>query len=307
MENRITETQLSVPEAVLLGHAMVQRVAVTLGVRAFFIKGPASVSQGLRLPRTSGDVDVLVRPEQLEAMLEGLRKRGWRERPVDPDSKMFPKHSVTVGHPDWPCCIDVHFRFPGMEAAPEDTFDLMWSHTEDLELAGQTVRVPSKALGILVLALHALRSPHLPACRQELDFLSGLTRRHSHAAAVLSVSAATCSLAATRPFLANLLPQTVTVEWPAASTEWRNRVMAKEPGSARLIAIGQAPFRKKPGMLFRAIFPAPEVHLSRDIYADVSFPGRLKCHRARWARFLRTAPKVVRDLSPLRNDPAVGR
>jgi hypothetical protein len=186
-----------------------------------------------------------------------------------------------------------------MENSPGDCFEVIWANTEELELAGQVVRVPSKALGILILALHALRSPHLPACRQELKFLADSTGRQSLAPAILDVSTSTASLGAMRPFLEPLLPQTM-VDWPNASTEWRNRLLAKEPGSARLIAIFQAPLRDKPIMLYRAVFPAPEVHLSRDIYADMSLPGRFKSHRARWARFLRSAPKVVRDLSRLR-------
>lgn len=298
MQHPADKTQLSIPEAVLLGHALVQRVADSLAIRAFFIKGPASVVQGLRLPKMSVDVDVFVSPADLEALLAGLRERGWRERPVDPDSKTFPKHSVTVDHPEWPCCIDVHFRFPGMENPPGDSFDVMWAHTEDLELAGQVVRVPSTALGILILALHALRSPHLPACSQELEFLTDLTERESHSAEILDVATATGSLAAMRPFLEDLGSQ--PVEWPEASTEWRNRLASKEPGSARMIAIAQAPLRDKPRMLFRAVFPAPEVFLSGNIYADMTFKGRLAQHRARWARFLRAAPKIVRDLSPRR-------
>ncbi|MDE8668136.1 nucleotidyltransferase family protein [Pseudarthrobacter sp. H3Y2-7] len=300
MANPDGEAQLCIPEAVLLGHAMVQRVADSLGIRAFFIKGPASVIQGLRLPRTSGDVDVFVHPSDLEAMIEGLRKRGWRERPVDPDSRTFPKHSVTVDHPEWPCCIDVHFRFPGMERHPADCFQAMWANTEDLELAGLDVRVPSKELGLLILALHALRSPHLPACRQELQHMAGLTERESMAAALLDVSASTGSLAAMRPFLEPLVTQTMTVDWPTASVEWRNRLLAKEPGSARLIAIAQAPLKEKPLMLFRGVFPVPEVHLSRDIYADMSLLGRCRSHRARWARFLLAVPKIVRDLGQFR-------
>lgn len=297
MENQADKAQLSIPEAVLLGHALVSRVADSLGIRAFFIKGPASVLQGLRLPKISADVDVFVAPSDLEAMVQGLKERGWRERPVDPDSTTFPKHSVTVDHPEWPCCIDVHFRFPGMENDPADAFELMWANTEDLEVAGQNVRVPAKPLGILILALHALRSPHLPACRQELEFLSELTKKDSHAAAVLRVSGATGSLAAMRPLLENLLPEATMVDWPETSTEWRNRLMAKEPGSARLIALAQAPLRDKPQMLFRAVFPVREVHLSRDIYADMSFRGRLRQHRDRWVRFLRAAPRIVKDLS----------
>jgi hypothetical protein len=292
-------TQLSISEGVLLGHALVSRLADSLGIRAFFIKGPASVVQGLRQPKTSADVDVFVEPWCLEQLLQGLRERGWRERPVDPDSITFPKHSVTLDHPDWPCCIDVHYRFPGMENPAADCFEVMWESTEWLELAGQEVRVPSQALGILILALHALRSPHLPACRQELDFLAQLTEQQSFAPAVLGSATATGSLAAMRPFLEDLLSAEVEIEWPPASTEWRNRLMAQEPGSARLIAIAQASWRSKPKMLWRAVFPRPEVFLSGNIYADMSLRGRLWQHRARWARFLRSAPRIVQNLRQL--------
>jgi hypothetical protein len=300
MQNPADKTQLSIPEAVLLGHALVQRVADSLGIRAFFIKGPASVVQGLRLPKMSVDVDVFVAPADLEALLGGLRERGWRERPVDPDERSFPRHSTTIDHPSWPCCIDVHFRFPGMEAARGDSFDVMWAHTEVLELAGQEVRVPSKALGILILALHALRSPHLPACRQELDFLAELTEQEDRTPAIVDIAMATGSLAAMRPFLEDLGSQPKQGDWPEASTEWRNRLLAKEPGSARIISIAQAPLREKPKLLFRAIFPPTEVFLTGNVYADLSFKGRLRLHKARWARFLRAFPRVAKDLSPLR-------
>ncbi|WP_454180287.1 nucleotidyltransferase family protein [Pseudarthrobacter sp. SLBN-100] len=283
----------------LLGHALASRVADSLGIRAFFIKGPASVIQGLRQPRMSGDVDIFVAPSNLEQMLEGLRERGWRERPVDPDSRTFPKHSVTVDHPEWPCCIDVHFRFPGMENPASDCFEVMLVNTEDLELAGQEVRVPSTALGILILALHALRSPELPACRQELEFLAHLTERQAQASSVLEMAIATGSLAAMRPFLEDLLPKTAVLAWPQPSMEWRNRLLAQEPGSARLIAVLQAPWQIKPKMLWFAAFPQQEALLSVNIYADTSLRGRLLQHRARWARFLRSAPQLMRNLKGL--------
>jgi hypothetical protein len=290
------ETQLNMPEGVLLCHALVSRVAESLGVRAFFIKGPASVIQGLRQPKTSTDVDVFVERSHLEQMLQGLRERGWRERPVDPDTRTFPKHAVTLSHTEWPCCIDVHFRFPGMENPASDCFEVMWATTDVLELAGQEMRVPIQASGILILALHALRTPQLPACRQELEYLAHLTERQSHTSAILEIAIATGSLAAIRPFLKDLIPETAAPGWPQPSREWRNRVMAKDPGSARLIAILQAPWHIKPKMLWRAVFPRPEVFLSGNIYADLSIRGRLSQHRTRWARFLRSAPQIARDL-----------
>jgi len=292
-------TQLRNPEAVLLGHALVARLADKLGIRVVFIKGPASVLQGLRKTKVSSDVDAFVDPRRLDQLMEVLREGGWRPRPVDPDVRTFPKHSVTFYHAEWPCCIDVHFRFPGMERAINDCFEELWSNAVDMQLAGYRLKVPTKALGILFLALHALRSPELPTCRQELDCLADVTRREGQAEALLKLAAATGALAAVRPFLETLLPEKFDLKWPEPSTEWRTRVMTQEPGSARLAAILQAPWPEKPNMLRQAVFPRQEFFLSRNIYADMSFAGRLEQHRARWARFLRAVPRLVRDLRGL--------
>ena len=297
MQNPSDDTQLSIPEAVLLGHALVARVADSLGIRAFFIKGPASVIQGLRLPKVSTDVDTFVSPADIGPLLASLQERGWRERTGDEDVRVFPKHSVTVNHPSWPCHIDIHFRFPGMERDAAASFDAMWEHTEFLELAGQEVRIPSKALGITLLALHALRAPHLQASQQELGFLTDLAGRESHAATILEISVATGGLAAMRPFLADLAAVPPSFAWPPASVEWRNRQFAKEPGSARIIAILQAPLRDRPGMLRNALLPPDSVYLSQDPYADLSPKGRFRAYAARWARFLRSAPRLARDLA----------
>jgi hypothetical protein len=294
------ETPLRISEGVLLGHALVARLADSLGIRVFFIKGPASIIQGLRQAKMSADVDVFVDPFRLDELLQSLRERGWRERPADPDNKTFPKHSVTVDHPEWPCCIDVHFRFPGMEIPAADCFEALWANTDTMALAGQRLKIPTNALGILFLALHALRSPEQPACRQELEDLAGLTRRESQSEALLEAATATGALAAVRPFLEDLLPETITSVWPKPSLEWCNRLAAREPGSARLIAIVQASWRDKPNMLWRAVFPRAEVFLSGNIHADMSLLGRLEQHRARWARFLPTVPRLVRDLRHLR-------
>ncbi|TQJ33610.1 putative nucleotidyltransferase-like protein [Arthrobacter sp. SLBN-122] len=299
MAHSAKDAQLSLPEGVLLGHALVARLADVLGIRVFFIKGPASVLQGLRHAKVSSDVDVYVDPSRLHDLLEGLSARGWRERPADPDNKTFPKHSVTLDHPEWPCCIDVHFRFPGMEDLAGNCFETLWASTAHMELAGQRLRVPTKSLGILFLALHALRSPELPSCRQELEYLSGLTHRESRDEELLDLAAATGSLAALRPFVEGLLLPSMAPEWPEPSQEWRNRVAAREPGSARLIALLQAPWRSKPNLLWRAVFPRTEVFLSGNIYADMSFVGRLNQHRSRWARFFKAVPRLVRDLRGL--------
>jgi hypothetical protein len=302
MEAPVAEGLLSISEGVFLGHALVARVAESLGIRAFFIKGPASVIQGLRLPKVSVDVDVFVAPADLASLLAGLHQRGWRERGADEDGSVFYKHSVTLNHPSWPCHIDIHFRFPGMERDPAEAFDVMWAHTEVLHIAGRGVRVPSKELGLVLLALHALRAPHLHISQQELCFLKDLWAREELGPAVQKISAATDALAAMRPFLEAILTGHAGIEWPSASTEWRNRLFSREPGSARIIALIQSPLRDKPRMLRAALLPPDTVYLSQDPYVDLSPKGRLLAYAARWVRFLRASPRLVQDLAAYQQD-----
>ena len=294
-----SERRLTISEAVLLAHTMVQGISNSLGIRLFFIKGPASMLQGLREPRISADVDVLVDPLALEHLLRALRLRGWRQRPAAPDSTAFPKHAITLDHPFWPCCIDVHFRFPGMENDSVECFEVLWAQVQWQLVAGQQVRVPSKAAGILVLALHALRSPWLPASVLELSFLSRIARcQPTYVEEIVEIAKKTGSCAALRPFLEGLIPASEVDDWPEPSQAWRNRVKARRPGSAGIIAILQARWNDKPKEFWRAVFPKSEVFLSKNIYADMSLAGRLGQHRARWGRFMCSLPHIAKDLGP---------
>ena len=289
-------TELGMAEGILLGHAMVQRLADALGVRAFFIKGPPSVVQGLRRPKESVDIDVFVEFSNLGPLLRALQQRGWEERPMEEDARIFPTHSATLHHPNWPCCIDVHFCFPGMEEQVATCFEIMWTHTVKLQLAGQEVRVPSKLLGILILALHALRAPHLVVSKQDLEYLGQVAKDQLHVPSLIELAAATGSLAAVRPFLEPLLTPDTEIAWPEQSIEWRTRIASKEAGSARLIAVLGAPWRAKIRMLVQGVFPPPEAFLNMNIYADMTLMGRLRQHGIRWRRFLSALPRTLRDI-----------
>lgn len=296
MASSYNDAELSVSEAVLLGHALVARVASEQDIRAFFIKGPVSVLRGLRQPRTSSDVDVIVEPDGLDRLLQELSMRGWQPRPADRDSKSYAPHSITVDHPGWPCCIDVHYRFPGMESVAAESFEAMWANTEDFLLARQVIRVPKAPLGVLILALHALRAPHLIASRQELHDLTVLPVSKQERMTVMKLAEITGSLAAARPFLEEILCDKLVPVWPKPSTEWRDRLKATEPGTARLLALIRAPWRDRLPMLRRTVFPTPEALLSTNPYTDVNAEAKRRHNIARWARFVRLAPRIFRDL-----------
>lgn len=272
---QMVSTGLRLREGVLLAHALVAHIAADLGIRAFFIKGPVSALQGLREPRESVDVDVFVDPGRMDSLVSALRGRGWLVRAADPDEVAFPQHSVTLFHPEWPNDIDVHYRYPGMERRGAEVFEAMWSSTEEFTLAGQRVRVPSAALGVCFLALHGLRSPWLPASSRDLEYLAKLDL-DEYRSEILELAESTGAVGPMWPFLRSLLADSKLPEEPATSDEWKRRMVSKSPGTARILAMMSASYVQWPGLLWRALFPPKEGLLAQNLYADVSFRGRLK-------------------------------
>ncbi|MGH3331093.1 MAG: nucleotidyltransferase family protein, partial [Nocardioidaceae bacterium] len=130
---------LTLDEAVPLLHGHVERLARDEGVRVLFIKGPVVAAQGLRVPRTYVDVDVLVDPAAMRPMRDALEQAGWRAPVADTTAHIVPQHSATYAHEVWPCTIDVHDRFPGFLADPQDVFEALWARRTTANVAGLEV------------------------------------------------------------------------------------------------------------------------------------------------------------------------
>lgn len=158
-----------------LAHAWTSWLLEVEGIRALFIKGPGLSHHGLRQPRVSSDVDVLVSPAHAGRFVEALRRNGWVEREERSERAIYVAHSITLIHESWPCDIDVHHTFPGFLADPQETFDALWARRVELTLAHRAVPVPDRLGSLLIVGLHALRSRNTdPRHGRELDYL--LTR-----------------------------------------------------------------------------------------------------------------------------------
>jgi hypothetical protein len=164
-------TELALSEAVPLAHALVNRVAHDEGVRLLFIKGPAAAEQGLRAPRTSLDVDALVDPSGRHLLAERLTDLGWVDAHPYTSPTVLPMHSLTHRHRGWPCELDLHDRFPGFFAEPQEVFERLWERRGTVTVAAQDVPCPDRAGQTLVLALHALRDRNDRAKADELTKL----------------------------------------------------------------------------------------------------------------------------------------
>lgn len=282
-------------EAVLLATALVDHVAASAGLQVLFIKGPAATMMGLRGHHVSADVDALVRPEDLNGIVGALGGRGWLERPSGVTVVRPYSHSRTLYHPQWNCDIDVHDRFPGMEASPGSAFDTLWRDRDYLVMAARPVPVPSIPAAVIFQALHSLRSMDNPRHQREY---SGLLQRvdPSMHQDIVDLSDELQATAALKPLLADLGIGDLPALQETVSEEWRHRTSAQGPGTAYLVSFIESPWRVKPLVLARAVFPPRQTLRERDLHLDDSFVGLLSAHVARWRRGLAGLPAAVRKI-----------
>jgi hypothetical protein len=158
-------SSLTLEEAVPLGYVLVDRLAKRHDVRCLAIKGPVLAAHGLREPRRSRDIDVLVDPAGLSHFTEVLSRYGWETLPQAQGPRLLQHHARVVRHNRWPCEIDAHWWFPGLFADPRAAFQLLWERRQVVPLAQQVIEAPDRASSTLIFALHMLRDPHRQAAR----------------------------------------------------------------------------------------------------------------------------------------------
>lgn len=297
MEHASKATVLYVQEAVPLLHAVVASVCERGGIRALFLKGPGAVDSGLRPPRASCDVDVLVSPENVEALRAKMKLRGWLQRPRDWADDVFPEHSYTLYHPGWPCDIDIHYHFPGFEADRKFVFETLWTERTTTIVADREIYIPGRVGGTLVLALHALRTPLSQRNNDELAFLATSTER-AEVTELLIMASATGSLGALKPFVEMAYGRISGLSFPSPSREWLIRSMAQTSAAIRLVALVDAPWSRKGGLLRRALWPSDSALAAVDL--TMGNRGRTQVWMRRSGRIVRFAKDIPRTIAAYR-------
>jgi hypothetical protein len=289
---------LPLDAAVELAAALALDACERADVPGLVIKGIACQQQGLRSPRAVGDVDVLVPPGARDDVARVLRSRGWLARPEDSDVLTFPRHSITMYHRAWPCDIDVHDRFPGIEAEPTAAFEHLWAHRSDFVAARRSLATVDPASQVVLLALHSLRTldrrRHDDDLRHLVDLVVGADDGSGHgSAAVQRAATALGSLGTARPFLERLPTAVDVVEWPAASLEWRLRTLFPDGFRRRFVAVvlGIGPGRVR--SLVRAVRADDDTLRKRDISVG---PDRDALRRLRLARLRGAGSNLLRLL-----------
>ena len=147
---------------VALAHAEVQAIAEDARVDLLHIKGPAldesllrSWPKGRTGQRASIDTDVLVRPTHVARLTASLTAHGWRCLYDFRDGSAF-EHAATWGLQGL-VCVDLHRYFPGIEANPQEAFDILWAERAERRIAGVACWVPSLPAQRLIVLIHAAR------------------------------------------------------------------------------------------------------------------------------------------------------
>jgi hypothetical protein len=276
----------------LLLTAAVARLAKTIDARILAVKGVASVAYSLRPPRHSSDVDVLVEPDRFDDLVETLSARGWSPRPSDPDTSTFPRHSVSLFHADWSMDVDVHFRYPGIELHPAETFERLWSQRTTLWCGSQPVQIPGLADAIIVNALHALRGLWIQRHAAELDYL--VERCRSIDVGILVARATELeALATTRPFLERLLPRQHDIVWGEPSEEWLLRTRITEPMQRRAVLWRRAGWRERLRQARLALFPPVDALLKETTLTRLGPLSAARAYTRRWVRGLAAVPRIL--------------
>lgn len=295
------QVPLEVRDANDLVRALLTNACDAPGDRLLFVKGEPAAIQGLRRERHCADVDVLADRATVRKIAQHLEARGWRSRPLDLSDDIFPQHSTSYIHPQWPGDIDVHSVFPGFDAPQDDVVAALWSGHVTLTSAGVEVPVPGPVGHVAVVALNALRHPGTEPATSDLDHLVRVAQELVTGEEMLRFAEQTGSLAALRPFLERAFPGHAPSVWPRPSRVWLTYTITSRPAAIRAVALLDAPLRQWPHLLRRALAPSRAALSAVDLRALED--DRKGLIRRRWARLRRAiadAPATAREVHAYR-------
>ena len=292
---------LRLPEATLLAHALGARVAEHVSARVLSIKGPAADHHALREPRLSVDADLLVDPRGFEEFCAALEAHGWHERVARSTPTILEPHSRTYIHPQWPCDIDVHERFPGFFADPAHVFDELWSRREALYVGGVALTIPALVPSMMIGALHALRNMSVARHRTEWDSIIEMLQTRledSGRQDFLRLAEAGRSRWVLREAIEIIGFGPVESDLsPSEAESWSSNLRFGADGGAAgwLIALRRGPIRDRARTLIRAVWVPKEFVPRNEKSVPQSTRQVMRYQLERWRRGLRATLNYFRN------------
>ena len=290
----MNQQSLDPADAVPLLSGWIAEILNRRGTRYLLIKGPSLEFHGLRSGRVSSDVDLLVDPADVPAVMEVLQESGWRERPTTFAQNLYTEHSVSLLHPLWPIDIDVHHSFPGFFEPPAIVFDCLWRRRDVCPIADVACMVPDRASSVLILALHSLRGlTSSDRHRIELEnLLEVLSRAPVRADDLLSLAYQTGCDASLKDFLLQLnIDVRPKLRHEEALKDWEERVSSPFRSShmwRRLLAHSQG--KQRIAVMRHLIWPSAH---DLDLQHGGLVGGRGRYVRARLKRAANGLPVLV--------------
>jgi hypothetical protein len=163
MDDGTTGPAASVSRRLMAAHSLgIDRATVEVidelekdGVRCVLLKGPVIAEWLYPEPgsRGYGDADLLVDPSDLDTAAAVLKRIGFpRPGTVGPR----PPTAVPWTRPADGFTVDLHTSVRGVGREEREAWAVIYSNTEEMQLADGTVRVPNVALRAVFVALHAV-------------------------------------------------------------------------------------------------------------------------------------------------------
>lgn len=153
----MSTTPLTLAEAVPLGTVYLQRLLAAAEIRSLVIKGPAFVELGVRKPKQSHDIDILIHPSDRKRVRDVLGNADWRAVSLafPTDTERF-ANSITYAHARFTSTVDVHHYFPGVLGG-EDAFEVMWSSRTKVVVAHQPLTTLRRDHALVIEGLNSLK------------------------------------------------------------------------------------------------------------------------------------------------------
>jgi hypothetical protein len=289
---------LPLDEAVALCTAWLQEQARANGIRLLILKGATLSHHGLREPRSSSDVDVLIEPPRFEDFTTLIARSGWQEFADTFASDRFVLHSRTFRRDGWPNAIDIHSSWPGFLRPTDAVFELLWQRRESLPFAHRPCDVPDRTAGLVMLALHSLRgSASQQRHERELTDLLAVELTDEERADVASFARATGSDAPLRAVLAQLGVSVDVADDDLQTSdyrEWHRKVAHAQGRTASwLIELRRAPWQRKPLILRHGVWPTDRDLLAEHPEVPDRFTAKVWARIVRLIRGLGQLPRVI--------------
>lgn len=296
----VTE-RLELAAAGELASAWSAAIAQRLGVRILILKGASLARYGIRRPRVSGDVDVLVEPARFDEFCAALVSAGWSSRETPEIGAARTQHSSAFVNANWPCDIDVHRRFPGFLVSDSAAFEQLWESRSATHFGHFPASIPSRNASILVALLHQLRNGPSRLDQSEMNEISHVALSDADRADLVLLATHLGAVDPLRDVLQRLGVDEDELPAPiesAALRAWNARIHADGSGVYFwLQLIQRTPLGQRPAMIVRAIWPPRSELLADHPGIDDTVLARLGARILRLSKGIRGAPRAFRAFS----------